>query len=83
MLKSLSSCEFNALVIGGRITGASVVFDAASQSLSVTRVESQDFVSGKSSRSIKLTLGGFAGEYKTPKETMDNIAKQVNKIVKG
>ncbi len=41
VLKSLSSCEYGVLVIGGGITGAGVVLDAASQDLSVTWIESK------------------------------------------
>jgi glycerol-3-phosphate dehydrogenase len=47
------------LVIGGGITGAGVVRDAASRGLRTLLVERQDFASGTSSRSSKMVHGGM------------------------
>ncbi len=47
------------LVIGGGITGAGVLRDAASRGLRVLLVERDDFASGTSGRSSKLIHGGL------------------------
>lgn len=47
------------LVVGGGITGAGILYDAASRGLSVGLVERGDFGSGTSSRSSKLIHGGL------------------------
>lgn len=47
------------LVIGGGITGAGVLRDAASRGLRAFLVERSDFASGTSSRSSKLVHGGL------------------------
>ena len=54
--------EFDAVVIGGGLTGAGVALDAAARGLSVALVERHDFASGMSSRSSKLLDGAPAGE---------------------
>ncbi len=50
---------FDVLVIGGGITGAGVLHDAALRGLSVALVERGDFACGTSSRSSKLIHGGL------------------------
>jgi glycerol-3-phosphate dehydrogenase len=50
---------FDLLVIGGGITGAGILHDAALRGLSVALVERGDFGSGTSSRSSKLIHGGL------------------------
>lgn len=47
------------LVIGGGITGAGVLRDAASRGLRALLVEREDFAAGTSSRSSKLVHGGL------------------------
>jgi glycerol-3-phosphate dehydrogenase len=47
------------LVIGGGISGAGVLRDAASRGLRVLAVERDDFASGTSSRSSKMVHGGL------------------------
>jgi glycerol-3-phosphate dehydrogenase len=47
------------LVVGGGITGAGVLRDAASRGMHALLVERDDFASGTSSRSSKLIHGGF------------------------
>lgn len=50
---------FDLVVIGGGITGAGVVLDAASRGLDVVLIERNDFASGTSSKSTKLIHGGL------------------------
>ena len=47
------------IVIGGGITGAGILLEAARAGLRVLLVEAKDFASGTSSRSSKLVHGGF------------------------
>ncbi len=58
-LEQLTSEEFDVLVIGGGITGAGVLLDAASRGLKAALVERDDFASGTSSKSSKLVHGGL------------------------
>ena len=58
-IASLASEEFDILVIGGGVTGAGAVLDAASRGLKVALVEARDLASGTSSRSSKLIHGGL------------------------
>jgi len=55
----LAAEEFDLLIIGGGITGASILRDAARRGLRVALVEANDFASGTSSRSSKLIHGGL------------------------
>jgi len=56
---SLSSEEFDLLIIGGGITGAGIALDAASRGMKVALLEKNDFASGTSSKSTKLIHGGL------------------------
>jgi glycerol-3-phosphate dehydrogenase len=58
-LTHLADTEFDVLVVGGGITGAGVLLDAASRGLHAALVERDDFASGTSSRSSKLVHGGL------------------------
>lgn len=58
-LAQFDDCTFDAIVIGGGITGASVLLDLASRGLSAILVEKEDFASGTSSKSTKLVHGGL------------------------
>jgi glycerol-3-phosphate dehydrogenase len=58
-LERLASEHFDVLVIGGGVTGAGVLLDAASRGLSAALVERDDFASGTSSKSSKLVHGGL------------------------
>ncbi|CAB4884133.1 unannotated protein [freshwater metagenome] len=58
-IKALASEEFDIIVIGGGVTGAGAVLDAASRGLKVALVEARDLASGTSSRSSKLIHGGL------------------------
>jgi glycerol-3-phosphate dehydrogenase len=57
-LAELSSRTFDALIIGGGITGAGIARDAAMRGLRVALVDKSDFASGTSSRSSRLIHGG-------------------------
>jgi glycerol-3-phosphate dehydrogenase len=57
-VETLAAEEFDAVVIGGGLTGAGVALDAASRGLSVALVERHDFASGTSTRPSKLLEGG-------------------------
>lgn len=58
-LSALAEEEFDILVIGGGVTGAGALLDAASRGLKVAMVEARDIASGTSSRSSKLIHGGL------------------------
>lgn len=58
-LDRLTSQAFDVLVVGGGITGAGVVLDAAARGLRAALVEKDDFASGTSSESSKLVHGGL------------------------
>jgi len=62
------------VVIGGGITGAGVLYQAASAGLKTLLVEGGDFSSGTSSRSSKLVHGGlryiFNKQYKVTQESV-------------
>lgn len=55
----LSSEPFDLLVVGGGVTGAGALRDAARRGLKAALVEAEDFASGTSSRSSKLVHGGL------------------------
>lgn len=50
---------FDLLVIGGGVTGAGILLDAAQRGLRVLLVERRDLASGTSSRSSQLIHGGL------------------------
>ena len=58
-LESLRSETFDVVVVGGGVTGAGVVLDAASRGLRAALIERDDFASGTSSKSSKLVHGGL------------------------
>jgi len=58
-LKTLNDQHFDLIVIGGGITGAGVLRDAAMRGLRTLLLEKGDFASGTSSRSSKLVHGGL------------------------
>jgi glycerol-3-phosphate dehydrogenase len=55
----LAAREFDLLVIGGGITGAGVLRDAAMRGLTAVLVDRGDFAAGTSSRSSRLIHGGL------------------------
>jgi glycerol-3-phosphate dehydrogenase len=57
--KTLKETHFDLVVIGGGITGAGILLDAASRGMKVALVEKNDYASGTSSKSTKLIHGGL------------------------
>ena len=57
--RCLTTGRFDALIIGGGITGAGIARDLALRGAVVALVEQDDFASGTSSRSTKLIHGGL------------------------
>ena len=51
--------EFDLVVIGGGITGATVAYEAASRGLSVALIEKSDFGSATSAATSKMIHGGL------------------------
>ena len=58
-LPSLAAREWDLLIIGGGITGAGILLEAARCGLKALLVEQRDFAWGTSSRSSKLVHGGL------------------------
>ena len=58
-LASLTAHDWDLIVIGGGITGAGILREAARMGLHVLLVERKDFASGTSSHSSKLIHGGL------------------------
>lgn len=58
-VQAAADTEFDLIVVGGGVTGAACVRDAALRGLSVLLLEGEDFASGTSSRSSKLIHGGL------------------------
>jgi glycerol-3-phosphate dehydrogenase len=58
-LQNLASQEFDVLIIGGGIYGATTAWEAALRGLKVALVEKGDFASGTSSNSLKIIHGGL------------------------
>jgi glycerol-3-phosphate dehydrogenase len=58
-LQEMTTATLDLLIIGGGITGAGILLDAATRGLKVGLVEKQDFAWGTSSRSTKLIHGGL------------------------
>ncbi|MFT7449494.1 MAG: glycerol kinase [Patescibacteria group bacterium] len=58
-LQSLSTEEYDLLVIGGGVTGCGIALDAASRGMKVGLIEKVDFAAGTSSKSTELIHGGL------------------------
>lgn len=59
VLEQANSKTHDLIVIGGGITGAGILLDAASRGMNAILFEKDDFASGTSSRSTKLIHGGL------------------------
>lgn len=59
LIQKIQQSKYDLLVIGGGITGAGIVLDAASRGLKCLLIEKNDFASGTSSKSTKLIHGGL------------------------
>ena len=57
-LESLTSRNFDVVVVGGGIYGAAVAREAALCGLSTALIEKADFCSGTSANSLKIIHGG-------------------------
>jgi glycerol-3-phosphate dehydrogenase len=58
-LEALRHETFDLVVVGGGVTGAGVVLDAASRGMRAALIERDDFAAGTSSKSSKLIHGGL------------------------
>lgn len=58
-IENSSQLEFDLIVVGGGITGAGVLKEAAQNGLKTLLIEKNDFGSGTSSKSAKLVHGGL------------------------
>ena len=58
-LSTLKKTTYDLVVIGGGITGAGILLDAASRGMKTLLLEKGDFASGTSSKSTKLIHGGL------------------------
>ncbi|RBW69364.1 glycerol-3-phosphate dehydrogenase [Bacillus taeanensis] len=58
-INNMASEDLDLLVIGGGITGAGILLDAAVRGMNAGLIEMQDFAAGTSSRSTKLVHGGL------------------------
>ncbi|MBE0619110.1 MAG: glycerol-3-phosphate dehydrogenase/oxidase [Burkholderiales bacterium] len=58
-LPAILAGDWDMVIIGGGITGAGILFEAASRGLRALLVEQRDFAWGTSSRSSKLVHGGL------------------------
>ena len=58
-IASLTTEEFDILIIGGGVNGVGAALDAVSRGLKVALVEAHDYAAGTSSRSSKLIHGGL------------------------
>ncbi len=81
--------DLDLLVVGGGITGAGVLRDAASRGMRALLVERADFASGTSSRSSKLVHGGLRyigeghlGVVRTACRERDRLLAQVPNLVR-
>lgn len=59
LIQDIQSTPYDLIVIGGGITGAGIVLDAAARGLKTLLLEKKDFASGTSSKSTKLIHGGL------------------------
>ncbi|MBN1480454.1 glycerol-3-phosphate dehydrogenase/oxidase [candidate division KSB1 bacterium] len=58
-VEKLTQEEFDLLVVGGGIYGATVAWDAVLRGLKVALIEKRDFAAGTSSNSLKIIHGGL------------------------
>jgi glycerol-3-phosphate dehydrogenase len=58
-IEKLTNTEFDLLVVGGGIYGATLAWDATLRGLKVALIEKGDFASGTSANSLKIIHGGL------------------------
>ncbi|MDX5367223.1 MAG: glycerol-3-phosphate dehydrogenase/oxidase [Alphaproteobacteria bacterium] len=73
-LKAMSATEYDLVIVGGGITGASTAWDAALRGLKVALLEKDDFAHATTSGSSKLVHGGLRylvnGEFRLVRESL-------------
>jgi glycerol-3-phosphate dehydrogenase len=72
---------WDVLVIGGGITGAAILYEAARAGLRVLLIEARDFAWGTSSRSTKLVHGGFRYLTQGQVRTVRDSARQRRQLL--
>ena len=74
ILARLREGPFDALVVGGGITGAGLALECARSGLRTALVEARDYASGTSSRSSRLVHGGLRylvqGDFRLTRESV-------------
>ncbi|MFY9178236.1 MAG: glycerol-3-phosphate dehydrogenase/oxidase [Venatoribacter sp.] len=79
---SFSQTHYDLIVIGGGITGAGILLEAAKQGLKALLVEQRDFAWGTSSRSSKMVHGGLrylaSGDFKLTRDAVRERRKLLN-----
>ena len=87
-LPTLAVREWDLLIIGGGITGAGILLEAARRGLKALLVEQRDFAWGTSSRSSKLVHGGLRylkeGRFALTRESVrerDTLMREANGLV--
>lgn len=73
-LKKMSATEYDLVIVGGGISGASIAWDAALRGLKVALLEKEDFAHATTSGSSKLVHGGLRylvnGELRLVRESL-------------
>jgi glycerol-3-phosphate dehydrogenase len=73
-LKAMSATDYDIVIVGGGITGASTAWDAALRGLKVALLEKDDFAHATTSGSSKLVHGGLRylvnGEFRLVRESL-------------
>lgn len=73
-LKAMSATDYELVIVGGGITGASTAWDAALRGLKVALLEKDDFAHATTSGSSKLVHGGLRylvnGEFRLVRESL-------------
>lgn len=73
-LKAMSTTDYDLVIVGGGITGASTAWDAALRGLKVALLEKDDFAHATTSGSSKLVHGGLRylvnGEFRLVRESL-------------
>ncbi|MES2325588.1 MAG: glycerol-3-phosphate dehydrogenase/oxidase [Pseudomonadota bacterium] len=87
---ALAEREWDLLIIGGGITGAGILLEAARRGLKALLVEQRDFAWGTSSRSSKLVHGGLRylkqGKLGLTRESVrerDTLMREANGLVQA
>jgi len=79
-----SDPSWDLIVVGGGITGAGVLREAARRGLKTLLVEQQDFAWGTSSRSSKMVHGGLRylgqGDYKLTRHSLQERERLLNEV---